>query len=453
VSLYIPSFAELSEVAASRGGESDAPELWRGLVGWWPMQEGAGETAFDFSGYGRHGVLTNMEPATDHVVGPKGRALYTDGSNEYIAIPSFELGWPMTALAHVKFADAGSTIEGVIGSTDVNDTIFVLQNDTHMYFYLSAGTKGSIAAPAPKQEWCQVGTVWGNDLKHRAVINGVVTGTHYSAWGGAWSHTVECIGTAGYAWNQQYGHQKQNNVALWNRQLTAAELLLHYTDPWAMGRMRRRTYPVAPVAGVAVTGAVGGNGASVAATAGVAVDASGVVGGSKAAAAIGGAVPVDAEGAPGGSLATVAGAAGVVVDASGAATGAGTEAAAAGSVAVDGSAAAVGAGSEVAIDAAPLEPISGGIAAVGSGAAAAGGASVRVSGAVRAEGAPTVAELVAACLAAASVRVGGDLAVVAASVGRAAIEGPFRVERGDVWHPGAVAGDVWHPGAVAGKVR
>jgi len=58
-----------------------------GLVFWWkglPSKTG-GITAFDLSGYGNHGTLTNMDPATDWVAGPRGgRALDFDGVNDYV---------------------------------------------------------------------------------------------------------------------------------------------------------------------------------------------------------------------------------------------------------------------------------------------------------------------------------------------------------------------------------
>jgi len=42
MSIYIPSFSEISAVAQGRGGDSQAPGLWRGLVGAWPLQEPRG---------------------------------------------------------------------------------------------------------------------------------------------------------------------------------------------------------------------------------------------------------------------------------------------------------------------------------------------------------------------------------------------------------------------------
>jgi len=84
MSLYIPSFSEILAVAESRGALCDAPHLWDGLVGAWPLQQAGGSTAFDVSGWGNHGTLTNMDPATDWVVTEKGRALRGDGTDNRV---------------------------------------------------------------------------------------------------------------------------------------------------------------------------------------------------------------------------------------------------------------------------------------------------------------------------------------------------------------------------------
>ena len=53
--------------------ESDKPDLWTGLPGlWMPSLGVTGDTLRDISGYGNHGTLTNMDPATDWVMTEKG---------------------------------------------------------------------------------------------------------------------------------------------------------------------------------------------------------------------------------------------------------------------------------------------------------------------------------------------------------------------------------------------
>jgi len=63
--------------------------LWDGLVGaWYPKLGPTGATLRDVSGHHNHGVLTNMEPATDWVLGEDGWALNLDGATDYVSVPS-----------------------------------------------------------------------------------------------------------------------------------------------------------------------------------------------------------------------------------------------------------------------------------------------------------------------------------------------------------------------------
>jgi len=58
-----------------------------GLLGCWMLHTGAGPTAFDLSGYGNHGTLINMDPATDWVAGPDGPTLdFVRPSSQYVDI-------------------------------------------------------------------------------------------------------------------------------------------------------------------------------------------------------------------------------------------------------------------------------------------------------------------------------------------------------------------------------
>ena len=53
------------------------------LVGWWPFDEGVGDTALDISGHGNHGTL-KQEP--EWVIGKLGDALDLDGENDYVSV-------------------------------------------------------------------------------------------------------------------------------------------------------------------------------------------------------------------------------------------------------------------------------------------------------------------------------------------------------------------------------
>ena len=63
-----------------------AHPLARGLVGCWLFNEGTGNKVFDLSLNGNHGTLTNMDPATDWIAGRDGSALDFDNTDDYIII-------------------------------------------------------------------------------------------------------------------------------------------------------------------------------------------------------------------------------------------------------------------------------------------------------------------------------------------------------------------------------
>ena len=65
------------------GGGAAIPEdtMTRGLVGYWKFDEGGGTTAYDASGNGNDGTLTNGPKWTQ---GKEGGALAFDGRNDYV---------------------------------------------------------------------------------------------------------------------------------------------------------------------------------------------------------------------------------------------------------------------------------------------------------------------------------------------------------------------------------
>ena len=60
--------------------------IYREFVGWWKLDEAAGTTALDSSGYRRHGTLQNMS-GTEWTNGFWDGALEFDGSNDYVSLP------------------------------------------------------------------------------------------------------------------------------------------------------------------------------------------------------------------------------------------------------------------------------------------------------------------------------------------------------------------------------
>jgi Concanavalin A-like lectin/glucanases superfamily len=76
------------------------------LVGWWPMNEGSGQTAYDWSGRGNHGKLgaTDAPDSQDpgRVSGLFGRALEF-GGDDYVRIPDSPVLEPSTVTVSTFF--------------------------------------------------------------------------------------------------------------------------------------------------------------------------------------------------------------------------------------------------------------------------------------------------------------------------------------------------------------
>ena len=69
------------------------PGLWRGCVGAWaPCLGPTGLTLRDWSGFGNHGTLTNMDAAGDWAASGGRYALDFDGSNDHVLCSSLTVG-------------------------------------------------------------------------------------------------------------------------------------------------------------------------------------------------------------------------------------------------------------------------------------------------------------------------------------------------------------------------
>lgn len=72
---------------APRDGQPLYPSLWRGCVGAFaPCLGPTGLTLRDWSGYGRHGALTNMDPGSDWVINGGRYGLDLDGTNDHVVL-------------------------------------------------------------------------------------------------------------------------------------------------------------------------------------------------------------------------------------------------------------------------------------------------------------------------------------------------------------------------------
>ncbi len=71
-----------------RDGAPRYPSLWRGCVfAAAPCLGPSGVTLYDWSGFGNHGTLTNMDPATDYVISAERYCLDFDNTNDQVRMP------------------------------------------------------------------------------------------------------------------------------------------------------------------------------------------------------------------------------------------------------------------------------------------------------------------------------------------------------------------------------
>ena len=98
---------------APRDGQPLYPELWRGCVGAWNPGLGvSGLSLRDWSGFGNHGTLTNMDAGSDWVTSGGCYALDFDGSNDHVTMgntTAFNIGAPFSLVAWVRHTMAAAS--------------------------------------------------------------------------------------------------------------------------------------------------------------------------------------------------------------------------------------------------------------------------------------------------------------------------------------------------------
>jgi hypothetical protein len=232
---------------------SEAPELWSGLVAWWPLQEGGGATARDLSGNDNDGALTNMEPATDWPAWDKGRAVDLDGSNEHVransdcgitSYPFTLAAWAETDALHAVGANG---LVGLFDSSAIN-VIYGIEtvrgvNTPAIYafnggsFFSASGSTNTL-----NTGWhFFVGVFESNTLK-RLYVNGRLEATLTNNVTFNTATDVVDFGRHGDSSPTAYQDGRVANVCVWNRIVLPSEILRLYTAPWAMGRLRRRVF-------------------------------------------------------------------------------------------------------------------------------------------------------------------------------------------------------------------
>lgn len=227
--------------------------LARNLVAYWPIWEGDGITAMDVVS-GRHGTLTNMDPATAWVPGRLGWALELDGSDDYIdcgdinaldGISEMTLaGWLRTSSKPVAYASLISK-----GPNSNNYWTIRMNANGNVYFHVEEGNVTSAHVEAFAFDdgvWHHYALVFKNSTAY-AYIDGILVGD-----GGAGPAVTDINAASVYIGRHPYVDTSDyklpgeiNCLAAWSRALLPPEIQHFSRDPHALTRPRRLIFSAA----------------------------------------------------------------------------------------------------------------------------------------------------------------------------------------------------------------
>lgn len=225
-------YAWYSTQAAARMNATKNSNLTNGLVGLWSFDgaDVSGTTAYDRSGQGNNGTLTNSPRA---IRGKLGQALNFDGADDYVSVPTsgiFDVTTQATYSAWVKLVALPGTANGYFiirkwVAAIEDKSIAVLQSGKPIFYlhgafggtYLSGNT---VLVPG---EWYHiVGTYDGTTAK--IYVNGVVDNSKSASGNVSDSTGVVSIGRSLDGANPAFMNGAIDDVRIYSRTLSENEI-------------------------------------------------------------------------------------------------------------------------------------------------------------------------------------------------------------------------------------
>ena len=216
------------------GGSIPSDTLTRGLVGYWPMDEGSGGNVYDSSDYANNGSTTPGVLST-WTKGKVGGALSFDGTNDSVSVPSsssFAIGTgDFTYSLWVKF-NAFNNYQWLVGAATGNNLDIAFDNlNKRLYVYLSGGGEYFNSwTPATGNWYYVLVTRSAGNLK--MYIDGTQIGTTQTA--------TNSISQDGIVMGKQFDNSYYlkgliDEVRIYNRALSAEEIRYHYNRGGPVG--------------------------------------------------------------------------------------------------------------------------------------------------------------------------------------------------------------------------
>jgi len=202
------------------------------------MNEGHGDKVYDLSGYGNHGTLKNMAfpptVASGWNPGRNGVALQFDGNNDYIDCgndESLNITDAITVEAWVNMLYDGYGGNIICKGSDWSSWYFNIQNTSgnlRIYFYDNTGKYYIIKKLLPKNRWVHVVMTYDNTNSY-LYYDGIEQSPEIIENGGRLVSNNDdlIIGNSIF-------HGSINEVRIYNRVLSAAEIRERYINPYGV---------------------------------------------------------------------------------------------------------------------------------------------------------------------------------------------------------------------------
>lgn len=246
---------------ARSAGESDAPHQWDGLIGAWaPLLGPQGAALYDVSGYGRHGVLTSMDPAGDWLVDDRGYYLDFDGTNDYVTFGDVcdPLDLDYSISCWLKPAALSGVLRGFIGKEAVGQAdrfyLGISSTDLLQGFWRVDATSAFEAnfggTTFSLNVWHHVAVTFDRDGVATGYINGTALPTTHSIAslnGLTFDNAQPLILGNRYTASAQRYTGGMDDIRVYARVLSPVEVWDISTDPHALYRLRRRRAARGPV--------------------------------------------------------------------------------------------------------------------------------------------------------------------------------------------------------------
>jgi len=218
-----------------KGLGSVATRLDNGLVGYWHFDEGTSTAAYDASGMGNNGTLTNSPTWTSGSGCKSGSCLYFDNSaQKYVSVSdndSTDIRTNLTLSAWVYPIGTGGTDSyGTILQSSGSGYYLSFNDATNAlscYWYgkTPSGYHTTSASTVPLNQWTYVVCAWDGSNLYQ-YINGVLSKTTTTTGAGTGATSIN-IGAENIARKFQ-GYLDE--IKVYNRALSASEILAAYND-------------------------------------------------------------------------------------------------------------------------------------------------------------------------------------------------------------------------------